>query len=76
MDDGMSLGSDDGSGVSSVGVSPDGVNVLVRPGIPQSFTVTVKPPQSISVDMYVLMDLTQTMSDDLASLQNFGVELG
>ena len=72
----MSLGSNEGSGIPSVVVSPDSVNVLVRPGIPQSFTVTVKPPQSISVDMYVLMDLTQTMAPDLANLQNFGVELG
>ena len=72
----MSLGSNEGSGIPSVAVSPDNVNVLVRPGIPQSFTVTVKPPESISVDMYVLMDLTQTMAGDLANLQNFGVELG
>lgn len=75
INDGMSLGSNEGSGIPSVVVSPDSVNVLVRPGIPQSFTVTVKPPESISVDMYVLMDLTQTMAPDLANLQNFGVEL-
>ena len=49
---------------------------------PVSFEVTVKPALNVqpdynfSVDIYLLMDLSYSMRDDLANLQRLGAELG
>ena len=65
-----------GSGDITLGVSPELVNVKLRPGVKERVEVLVAPPESISVDMYVLMDLSFTMNDDLDGLRDFGEELG
>lgn len=56
-------------------VSPSSAVVNLRPGAPASFEVTVTPAESVPLDMYVLMDLTFTMLDDLAQLRQFAPEL-
>ena len=56
--------------------SPQSVSLSFRPGLPQNFTIEVSPPSSISVDMYVLMDLSFTIRDDLENLGQFSEELG
>lgn len=45
-------------------------------GVPGVFNVTVKPAASFSVDMYLLMDLTLTMFQDLSNLKTFAADLG
>lgn len=57
-------------------VSPESATVVVRPGIVQEFDVVVSPPESVPVDMYVLMDLSFTMKDHLANLARFTARLG
>ena len=59
-----------------VNVRPEIITANLRPGVPEKVKITVSPPESISVDMYVLMDLSLTMADDLIGLRGFGEELG
>lgn len=82
----VNIGSDEGSGMAGEGdplspvvvstVTPDLISATLRPGVRESISVTVSPPESVSVDMYVLMDLSFTMNDDLSRLREFGAELG
>ena len=45
-------------------------------GVLGVFNITVAPAASFSVDMYMLMDLTLTMVQDVSSLKSFAGELG
>ena len=45
-------------------------------GSPSSFDITVRPAASISVDMYILLDLSFTMRQQLTELRSFARELG
>ena len=57
-------------------MSPQSAAVTIRPGIPQTFSIKVQPPTFISVDMYILMDLSFTMKDDLSSLLDLTDDIG
>ena len=57
-------------------MSPQSAAVTIRPGIPQTFSIKVQPPTFISVDMYILMDLSFTMRDDLSNLIDLTDDIG
>ncbi|XP_064401287.1 integrin beta-1-like [Halichondria panicea] len=59
----------------SVQVTPLLVNVTVRPGIPMTIPLSVRPARNFPVDIYLLMDLSLSMNDDLENLKLFGDEL-
>jgi protocadherin alpha len=58
-----------------VQVIPGRVKVEVRPGSPQTFEVQVKPANNFPIDLYLLMDLSLSMSDDLSNLKRLGTQL-
>ena len=45
-------------------------------GQPQSFPLNVRPARNFPVDLYLLMDLSFSMNDDLANLKRLGAQLG
>lgn len=45
-------------------------------GEPQTFTVSVTPQANYPLDLYILMDLSASMSDDLDSISRLSVQLG
>jgi hypothetical protein len=59
----------------AVPVIPLHANVHVRPGITRDFKVTVQPPDFISVDMYILMDLSFTMRNDRNNLRDLSDQI-
>lgn len=44
-------------------------------GIPQTFTVSFKRVQGYPVDLYYLMDLSNSMKDDLDNVKGLGEDL-
>ncbi|CAI8001615.1 Integrin beta-1, partial [Geodia barretti] len=56
-------------------VTPERVNVSVRQGSPVTFEVQVKPANNFPIDLYLLMDLSASMSDDLENLKTLGRQL-
>ena len=57
-------------------VSPTFVNVQVRPQQPVRFRLQVQPARNFPIDLYLLMDLSHSMEDDLANLQRLASNLG
>ncbi|XP_064392568.1 integrin beta-1-like isoform X1 [Halichondria panicea] len=53
-------------------VTPSRVNVTFRPGAPISFPLTVQSARNFPVDVYLLMDLSASMRDDLEHLKRLG----
>ena len=45
-------------------------------GVPQTFTVTVTPLRNLPLDLYVLIDLSPSMMDDLDSLKTLAGDIG
>ncbi len=45
-------------------------------GQPGEFHIMISPDESSAVDMYLLMDLTLTMQEDLGSIRQFAGDLG
>ena len=45
-------------------------------GSPEIFSVQVRPANNFPIDLYLLMDLSFSMSDDLANLKQLGTQLG
>ena len=45
-------------------------------GSPVTFEVSVKPANNFPIDLYLLMDLSASMSDDLENLKTLGRLLG
>ena len=41
-----------------------------------TFEVQVKPANNFPIDLYLLMDLSASMSDDLENLKTLGTQLG
>ena len=41
-----------------------------------TFEVQVKPANNFPIDLYLLMDLSASMSDDLQNLKRLGTQLG
>ncbi|XP_037664957.1 integrin beta-4 isoform X1 [Choloepus didactylus] len=56
-------------------VSPQGLRVRLRPGEERSFQFEVFEPLESPVDLYILMDFSNSMSDDLANLKQMGQNL-
>nr|WEL12719.1 integrin beta 1C [Halisarca dujardinii] len=54
---------------STVQVQPQEVTVSLRPGVEETFNVTVRPSGDFPLDMYFLMDFSASMNDDLATVQ-------
>ena len=40
------------------------------------FTVSVKPANNFPIDLYLLMDLSFSMNDDLQNLKTLGTSIG
>ena len=45
-------------------------------GSPVNFEVKVEPANNFPIDLYLLMDLSTSMTDDLVNLKNLGTQLG
>ena len=57
-------------------ISPSTAFVQVRPLLSSSFTLTLQPANNFPIDLYLLMDLSFSMGDDLQSLKILGNSLG
>lgn len=57
-------------------MSPQGLRVRLRPGEEQHFELEVFEPRESPVDLYILMDFSNSMSDDLDNLKKMGQNLG
>uniref|UniRef100_A0A672HV52 Integrin beta n=1 Tax=Salarias fasciatus TaxID=181472 RepID=A0A672HV52_SALFA len=58
-----------------VQMSPQRINLKMRPGLPSSFNVSFKRAEGYPVDLYYLMDLSYSMKDDLAQVKGLGRDL-
>ncbi|XP_030617990.1 integrin beta-4 isoform X3 [Delphinapterus leucas] len=56
-------------------VSPQGLRVRLRPGEEQRFELQVFEPLESPMDLYILMDFSNSMSDDLDNLKKMGQDL-
>ncbi|PNJ87923.1 ITGB4 isoform 6 [Pongo abelii] len=56
-------------------MSPQGLRVRLRPGEEQHFELEVFEPLESPVDLYILMDFSNSMSDDLDNLKKMGQNL-
>lgn len=56
-------------------VSPQALRVRLRPGEEQHFELKVFEPLESPVDLYILMDFSNSMSDDLNNLKQMGERL-
>ncbi|XP_032312705.1 integrin beta-4 isoform X1 [Camelus ferus] len=56
-------------------VSPQGLRVRLRPGEEQHFELQVFEPLESPMDLYILMDFSNSMSDDLDNLKKMGQDL-
>ncbi|XP_039082321.1 integrin beta-4 isoform X2 [Hyaena hyaena] len=56
-------------------VSPQRLRVRLRPGEEQHFQLLVFEPKESPVDLYILMDFSNSMSDDLDNLKQMGEKL-
>jgi len=52
------------------------VYAYFSPGQPQSITVSVKPANNFPLDVYLLIDESSSMSDDLQNLRTLSSQLG
>lgn len=59
----------------TVQVRPQKVELTLRPGVPQTFTIKVKPAKNFPVNLYYLMDMSKSMEDDLANLRTLGTKI-
>ncbi|KAM8999040.1 integrin beta-3 [Sarcophilus harrisii] len=69
--------SNTGSGDSSMitQVSPQKIELRLRPDDSQTFSVQVRQVEDYPVDIYYLMDLSNSMRDDLQKIQSLGTKL-
>uniref|UniRef100_A0A8C0JSC3 Integrin beta n=1 Tax=Canis lupus dingo TaxID=286419 RepID=A0A8C0JSC3_CANLU len=56
-------------------VSPQGLRARLRPGEEQHFELLVFEPRESPMDLYILMDFSNSMSDDLDNLKQMGERL-
>ena len=64
---------------SSISIVADFIcrfNSLPPVGQPQSVPITVRPAAVFPLDVYFLMDFSQSMNDDLATLQSITRDIG
>ncbi|CAB4031596.1 Hypothetical predicted protein [Paramuricea clavata] len=57
-------------------VRPQEVVLRLRPGQKQSFDISVRTPENYPVDVYMLMDMSFSMKDNLKSVETLGLDLG
>ena len=50
--------------------------VITVVGEPQTFQLNVRPASNFPLDVYLLMDLSGSMNDDLDNLKRLGSQLG
>ncbi|KFQ35204.1 Integrin beta-3, partial [Merops nubicus] len=68
--------SNKGSGSSTTTqMSPQKIQLNLRPDDSQTFRVQVRQVEDYPVDIYYLMDLSNSMKDDLRNIQNLGTNL-
>lgn len=70
QDDPLNL--DPGPGQKFVQISPQKVKLRLRPGIDFQFTLEVAQAKQYPVDLYYLMDLSNSMSDDKETIVQMG----
>ncbi|XP_054471925.1 integrin beta-2 [Anoplopoma fimbria] len=58
-----------------VQLSPQKINLRLRPGLPTTFSVSFKRAEGYPVDLYYLMDLSYSMKDDLQNVKELGKDL-
>lgn len=58
-----------------VQLSPQDIHLKLRQGLPQTFRVNFKRAEGYPVDLYYLMDLSFSMSDDLENIKKLGNKL-
>ncbi|KAM7406806.1 hypothetical protein PAMA_002837 [Pampus argenteus] len=58
-----------------VQLSPQELRLRLRPGLPTTFSVSFKRVQGYPVDLYYLMDLSNSMEDDLENVKELGKDL-
>ncbi|XP_028289591.1 integrin beta-2 [Parambassis ranga] len=58
-----------------VQMSPQKISLELRPGLPTTFQVFFKRAEGYPVDLYYLMDLSNSMKDDLANVKGLGKDL-
>ncbi|XP_062502646.1 integrin beta-1-like [Corticium candelabrum] len=56
-------------------VSPQEVTVQLRPGFPVEIEVSVMSPQNYPVDLYLLVDISFTMLDDLRNIETLATSI-
>ncbi|CAH2302790.1 integrin beta-3 isoform X1 [Pelobates cultripes] len=56
-------------------MTPQKIQLTLRPDDPQVFTVNVRQVDDYPLDIYYLMDLSYSMKDDLVKIQNLGTSL-
>ncbi|KAF5270698.1 hypothetical protein FQA39_LY01436 [Lamprigera yunnana] len=59
----------------SIQIKPQKLNVQIKPKEPLNFQFTYRPAENYPLDLYYLMDLTETMSYDIATMATLGTEL-
>ncbi|CAL8370452.1 unnamed protein product [Arctogadus glacialis] len=59
----------------AIQLAPQKVHLKLRPGMPQTFTLSFKRVEGYPMDLYYLMDLSYSMEDDLRSIKLLGAEL-
>lgn len=57
-------------------MAPQGMFMRLRAGEEMSFNMDVFQPLESPVDLYILMDFSYSMSDDLDNLKSMGHHLG
>uniref|UniRef100_A0A1A8F1D7 Integrin beta n=2 Tax=Nothobranchius korthausae TaxID=1143690 RepID=A0A1A8F1D7_9TELE len=58
-----------------VQMRPQQVSLKLRPGLPETFTVSFSRAEGYPVDLYYLMDLSYSMKDDLNNVKGLGQDL-
>lgn len=58
-----------------VQVQPQKIRLDLRTGKPATFTLTVRPAKNYPVDLYYLMDMSDSMKDDLINLRALAGEI-
>jgi len=56
-------------------VSIRNINLTLRVGEPQTFTIQVTPLRDLPLDLYILMDLSNSMSDELQSVKDISDQI-
>ncbi|KAK6473061.1 integrin beta-3-like [Huso huso] len=68
-------GTGSGAGSDATQISPQKLEINLRPDDSQKFSVQVRQVEDYPVDLYYLMDLSYSMKDDLQKLRTLGNDL-